>query len=78
MKYKIVMFAAEFKMHENQRTTVVHYTLQYQRLFLVYAPVNGLHQDGGFGQPRENLTFSGFQISISPPLGLHHKSHSHP
>ena len=25
-----------------------------------------------------NLTFSGFQMSISPPLGLHCKSNSHP
>ena len=35
------------------------------------APINGLPQDGGGGQPQENLTFSGFQVSISPPLGLH-------
>ena len=38
-----------------------------------YAPINGLPQDGGVGQPRGNLTFSGFEMSISPPLGLHCK-----
>ena len=43
-----------------------------------YAPINGLPQDGGAGQPTGNLTFSGFQMSISPPLGLHCKSNSHP
>ena len=34
------------------------------------APINGLPQDGGggVGQPRGNLTFSGFEMSISPPL----------
>ena len=42
------------------------------------APINGLPQDGGVGQPRGNLTFSGFQMSISLPLGLHYKSNSHP
>ena len=42
------------------------------------APINGLPQDGGAGQPTGNLTFSGFQMSISPPLGLHCKSNSHP
>ena len=31
------------------------------------APINGLPQDWGVGQPRGNLTFSGFEISISPP-----------
>ena len=41
------------------------------------APINGLPQDGGAGQPTGNLTFSGFQMSISPPLGLHCKSNSH-
>ena len=25
-----------------------------------YAPINGLPQDGGAGQPTGNLTFSGF------------------
>ena len=45
---------------------------------LCYAPINGLPQDGGAGQPTGNLTFSGFQMSISPPLGLHCKSNSHP
>ena len=44
----------------------------------VYAPINGLPQDGEAGQPTGNLTFSGFQMSISPPLGLHCKSNSHP
>ena len=29
-------------------------------------------------QPTGNLTFSGFQMSISPPLDLHYKSDSHP
>ena len=29
------------------------------------------------GQPTGNLTFSGFQISISPPLDLHYESNSH-
>ena len=48
------------------------------RLCLNYAPINGLPQDGGAGQPTGNLTFSGFQMSISPPLGLHCKSNSHP
>ena len=43
-----------------------------------YAPINGLPQDGGVAQPRGNLTFSGFQMSISPPLGHHYKSNSHP
>ena len=43
-----------------------------------YAPINGLPQDGGAGQPTGNLTFSGFQMSISLPLGLHCKSNSHP
>ena len=43
-----------------------------------YAPINGLPQDGGVGQPRGNLTLSGFQMSISPPLGLRYKSNSHP
>ena len=33
---------------------------------------------GGRGQPKGNLTFSGFQMSISPPLGLHFESNSHP
>ena len=35
------------------------------------APIDGLPQDGGgggVGQPRGNLTFSGFEMSISPPL----------
>ena len=32
----------------------------------------------GVGQPRGNLTFSGFQMSISPPLGHHYNSNSHP
>ena len=40
--------------------------------------INGLPQDRGAGQPTGNLTFSGFQMSISPPLGLHCKSNSHP
>ena len=50
---------------------------------MVNVPINGLPQDGGggggggFGQPRGNLTFSGFQVSISLPLGLHYKSTSH-
>ena len=38
---------------------------------VVDAPINGLPQDGGAGQPTGNLTFSGFQMSISPPLDLH-------
>ena len=38
------------------------------------APINGLPQDGGCGQPQGNLTFSGFWMSISPPLGLPIKS----
>ena len=42
------------------------------------APINGLPQDGGAGQPRGNLTFSSFQMSISPPLGHHYKSNSPP
>ena len=46
------------------------------------APINGLPQDGGggggVGQPRGNLTFSGFQTSISPPLGHHCKSNFPP
>ena len=33
---------------------------------------------GGIGQPTENLTFSGFQISITPSFGLHYKSDFHP
>ena len=44
-----------------------------QESCLLNAPINGLPQDGGVGQPRENLTFSGFEMSISPPLGLHCK-----
>ena len=47
-------------------------------LLMSNAPINGLPQDGGAGQPTGNLTFSGFQMSISPPLGLHCKSNSHP
>ena len=42
------------------------------------APINGLPQDGRVGQPKGNLTFSGFQMSISPPLGHCYKSNSHP
>ena len=45
--------------------------------YFVNAPINGLPQDEGAGQPTGNLTFSGFQMSISPPLGLHCKSNSH-
>ena len=49
-------------------------------------PVHGggpcfvLSQDGGGGdgQPRGNLKFSGFQMSVSPPLGHYYKSNSHP
>ena len=33
---------------------------------------------GEGGQPTGNLTFSGVQMSISPPLGLHFESNSHP
>ena len=44
--------------------------------------INGLPHDGGgrFGgvQPTGNLTFSGCQMSITPPLGLHFESHFHP
>lgn len=29
---------------------------------------NGLPQDAGVEQPRGNLTFVGFQMSVSPPL----------
>ena len=47
-------------------------------LTLNNAPINGLPQDGGAGQPKGNLTFSVFQMSISPPLGFHSKSNSHP
>ena len=35
-------------------------------------------EGGGGVQPTGNVTFSGFQMSISPPLGLHYKSDSHP
>ena len=48
----------------------------------IYAPINGLPQEGwrlgGGGQPMGNLTFSGFQMSISPPSGLHSESNSYP
>ena len=33
---------------------------------------------GGEGESTENLTFFSFQMSVSPPLGLHFKSNSHP
>ena len=48
------------------------------------APVNGFAQGWGGGGGFEgratqvNLTFSGFQMSIFSPLGLHYKSYSHP
>ena len=36
-------------------------------------------EGGGWGvQPTGNLTFSGCQMSITPPLGLHFESHFHP
>ena len=42
------------------------------------APINGLpqHWGGVEGNPREIDIFS-FQMSISPPLGLHFESNSH-
>ena len=52
--------------------------IKVANIYRVNAPINGLPQDGGVGQPRGNLTFSGFQTSISPHLGHHCKSNSHP
>ena len=49
------------------------------RCLLYYAPINGLPLDGGGGgeQPIGKLPFSGFQMSISPPLDPHYESNSH-
>ena len=49
---------------------------------LYYAPISGLSQDGGGGgrggSTHGKFAISGFQMSISPPLGLHFESNSHP
>ena len=54
-------------------------------LTLANAPITGLVWVGGGGgeggvqgQPTGNLTFSGFQMSISPPLSLHFESNATP
>ena len=48
-----------------------------------YAPIYQWFAPGWRGavwgvQPTGNLTFSGCQMSITPPLGLHFESHFHP
>ena len=45
------------------------------RCLLYYASINGLPLIGGAADGK--LPFSGFQMSISPPLDLHYESNSH-
>ena len=61
----------EVVMYQNMLACLNPFSFQVVSGNILYAPINGLPQDGGCGKPQGNLTFSGFRMSISPPLGLH-------